>query len=119
MAEPRIYLEPFSAIRNPKSAIRNPKCSFTATPCAGPLSSPLSPDGALRPPLLHAFPGLEVVQQIRIAVHGQPGRVAAAAVVGAMPHLSGHEHDVALQRVEDRKVADLVVDGAFEDEPEL
>src|SRR5262245_50127394 len=69
--------------------------------------------------LLHLFSPLEIVEQLRIAVHGQARRVAGAAVVRAMPHLLRHEHDVALRRVEDRQVANLVVDRPLEDEPEL
>ena len=68
---------------------------------------------------LQFLPPLEVVQQLRVAVHRQPRRVARAAMVGAVPHLLRHEDDVALHGVEDRQVADLVVDRPFEDEPEL
>ena len=41
------------------------------------------------------------------------------AMVGTVPHLLRDEHDVALGGIEDRQVADLVVDRPFEDEPEL
>src|SRR5213082_1448593 len=42
---------------------------------------------------------LEIVKQLRVAVHGEARRVAGAAVVGTVPRLLRHEHDVALRRV--------------------
>src|SRR5262245_8172741 len=65
------------------------------------------------------FTALEVVKQLWIAVHREARRVTGAAVMRAVPHLFRDKDDVALRRVEDRQVADLVVDRALEDEPEL